>query len=250
MRNEEKIEEAAALLKREKKCVALTGAGISVPSGIPDFRSEGGLWDIFRPEEYATAEAWNSNPGKVWDMFRVVGKMLLDSPPNPAHAALGELESMGIVDAVVTQNIDGLHQAGGSKNVIEFHGNGRDIVCTKCGRRLSQEEELAILQREGPGTCPSCEGIARPQVVLFGEPIPTRAMAQSLAAVQNCRTLLVIGTSGMVAPASMLPYEARRAGANVIEINLASTPVSSIADISILESVEKALPAIVSKIRP
>ena len=249
MGNEGKIEEAAALLDREKRCVALTGAGISVPSGIPDFRSEGGLWDIFRPEEYATSEAWNSNPGKVWDMFRAVGRMLLDSPPNPAHIALGELESMGIVDAVVTQNIDGLHQAGGSKNVIEFHGNGRDIVCLQCGRRLSEEEELAILQREGPGTCPSCEGVVRPQVVLFGEPIPSQAMARSMAAVQSCRTLLVIGTSGMVAPASMLPYEARRAGANIVEINLLSTPISSIADISILENVEKALPAIVGKVK-
>ena len=243
------VERIAGLLTTGRPCVALTGAGISVPSGIPDFRSRGGLWDKFNPEEYATSMAWKADPEKVWKLFRAVGEMLLQSRPNPAHTALGELERLGVVEAVITQNIDGLHQAGGSKNVIEFHGNGRIIYCTRCGRQFSGDEEMAALKSPRMPRCPACGGLVRPDVVLFGEAIPTEAMVRALAVTESCRSMLVIGTSGMVAPASSFPYEARRGGAAVIEVNITSTPMTRLADVSLLESVETALPRILESVK-
>jgi NAD-dependent deacetylase len=245
----ETIERIAELLTSRRPCVALTGAGISVPSGIPDFRSRGGLWDKFNPEEYATSMAWKADPEKVWELFRAVGEMLLSSRPNPAHSALGELERLGVVEAVITQNIDGLHQAGGSGNVIEFHGNGRIIFCTRCGRQFSEEEEKAALKSPRMPRCIDCGGLVRPDVVLFGEAIPAAAMTRAFEATERCRSMLVIGTSGMVAPASSFPYEARRGGAAVIEVNITSTPVTRLADISFFESVETALPRILACVR-
>lgn len=242
------IDKAADILVKDGKCVALTGAGISVPSGIPDFRSAGGLWEQFNPEEYATSIAWNMDPEKVWYLFRAVAKMLMESKPNPGHVALGELEKMGILEAVITQNIDMLHQAGGSRNVVEFHGNGRDVYCTGCGRRFTGEEEIKFMQTTGLPECPDCGGNVRPDVVLFGEPIPTEAMIKAFTLTGGCKSMMVVGTSGMTAPASSLPFEAVKRGAKIIEINLSSTHVSSIADVSIFESVETALPGIVRSI--
>jgi NAD-dependent deacetylase len=243
-----KIERAAQILARGKRCVALTGSGLSVPSGIPDFRSKGGLWDKFDPETYATSHAWRQNPGRVWDLFREVGKLLLRSEPNPAHTALGRLEELGVVQAVITQNIDGLHQAGGSKNVIEFHGNGRDVYCTACGRRMSEEEEIRMMQSYGLPKCPDCGGNLRPDVVLFGEPVPMEAMVKALAVSSNCRSMMVIGTSGIVAPASSLPFEAKNAGASIVELNISSTTLTSIADVSVFESAADSLPEILDAV--
>jgi NAD-dependent deacetylase len=246
---DDRVLRIAEILAGERRCVVLTGAGISVPSGIPDFRSAGGLWETFDPEVYATSRAWRSDPGKVWEMFRAVGKMLKAAAPNPAHIALGELESMGLVEAVVTQNIDGLHQAGGSKNVIEFHGNARLITCPHCGWKAAEEDETAMLDSAGLPLCPECREPVRPEVVLFGEPIPMEAMVRAMEAAAGCRSMLVVGTSGIVAPASSLPFEAKRGGAAVIEINLASTMLTSIADISVQGSAEIILPRIVEVLK-
>jgi NAD-dependent deacetylase len=243
------IETIARIMAEEQPCVALTGAGISVPSGIPDFRSRGGLWETFDPETYATAAAWRRSPGKVWDLFRAVGKLLVASKPNPAHVALGELEAMGLVKAVITQNIDGLHQAGGSTSVIELHGNGRAIVCERCGRRLTEEEEMAILAAPGLPTCAADGGMVRPDVVLFGEPLPEEALRVAFSLAGECRSMLVVGTSGMVIPASTLPYEARRRGAKIIEVNLQSTALTPTSHVSLFDSVDLALPALLQALK-
>jgi len=247
--NADVIETIARIIAEEQPCVALTGAGISVPSGIPDFRSRGGLWEKFDPETYATASAWRRSPGKVWDMFRDVGNLLVASRPNAAHLALGELEAMGLVKAVITQNIDGLHQAGGSTSVIELHGNGRVIVCERCGRRLTEEEELAILAAPGLPTCAADGGTVRPDVVLFGEPIPEEALRVAFSLAGACRSMLVVGTSGMVIPASTLPCEARRRGAKIIEVNLQSTALTPISHLSLFDSVDLSLPALLRAIQ-
>jgi len=246
---ERRIGEAARILVDKKRCVALTGAGVSVPSGIPDFRSKGGLWEKFDPGQYATSTAWKRSPAKVWEMLREVGRLLMASRPNPAHTALAELERLGVCEAVITQNIDGLHQEAGSRTVIEFHGNGRDLFCPECGRRSSREEEARVMESAGTPSCPSCGAVIRPAVVLFGEPIPMEAMVRSFRAAENCRVMLVIGTSGLVAPASTLPSVAGRAGAVLIEINLAPTAMTPLADLSLFSSVDEALPAVVAEVR-
>lgn len=235
------IEETARILIEKKNCVVVSGAGISVPSGIPDFRSKGGLWDRFEPSVYATAEAWEDRPEMVWEMFREVGKMLMEARPNRAHYVIGSLEQRGIVAGVITQNIDGLHQLGGSKNVVEFHGNGRIIYCTRCGRKVDERREVEIMEGSGLPFCEECGGVVRPDVVLFGEPIPMDAIRRSSELISACRILMVVGTSGIVMPAAGLIYQAKQIGAFIVEINLSTTPISSISDISLRGSADKVL---------
>jgi NAD-dependent deacetylase len=228
-------------------CVVLTGAGISVASGIPHFRAEGGLWDRYDPMEYATAMAWRSDPVKVWKLFREMGAVILRARPNPAHLALAEMERKGWVEAVVTQNIDGLHQAAGSRNVIEFHGNSVDIYCESCGRTFEKAESLAFLEGAGAVLCPECEGNVRPSVVLFGEPIPQDALRVSATVAASCRTMIVVGTSAVVAPASLLPMEAASHGATIVEVNPEETELTARADVVLRGPAEEVVPALAAR---
>jgi NAD-dependent deacetylase len=225
-------------------CVALTGAGISVHSGIPDFRSKGGLWEKFDPMEYATAHAWRSSPDKVWELFRATGAMMMQSKPNEAHSALARLEDRGLIDAVVTQNIDGLHQAAGSRHVVEFHGNAVDIYCESCGRAVDRDEALGFLELESAPSCSECDGLVRPSVVLFGEPIPQDALREAARLAAGCSSMLVVGTSAVVAPASLLPLEASAHGASVIEVNPETTELTHRADIVLRGRAEEVLPLV------
>ncbi|MBN1773511.1 MAG: NAD-dependent deacylase [Deltaproteobacteria bacterium] len=222
--------ERAARWVREGGVAALTGAGISVDSGIPDFRSRGGLWERFEPEEYATVEALDRDPDKVWRMLREMGRLVAEARPNPGHAALARLEALGLLDAVITQNVDDLHQAAGSRRVVEFHGNARALRCLNCDARSRQD-------RPPPGDraprCPACGGLLRPQVVFFGEPIPPSALAEAAKLARGCRTMLVVGTSATVAPASLLPFMAKESGARLVEVNLEPTSLSWAADVSL-----------------
>ncbi len=202
--------------------VALTGAGISVESGIPAFRGSQGLWDRFDPMEYATIEAFSANPEKVWGMFSGLLPLLLAAAPNPAHLGLSGLEGAGMLRSVVTQNVDGLHQAAGSRNVIEYHGSFRELVCLSCWKRYP----MAVWS---PGDAPprcECREILKPDIVLFGEPIPWGAQATAEADAKSCGVLLVAGTSAQVFPACELPAIARLHGAVVIEINTEETPLT------------------------
>jgi NAD-dependent deacetylase len=224
----DRLAKAAELLATRGRVAVLTGAGISVESGIPDFRSAGGLWARYAPHEYATIDAFRSNPAKVWRMLAEMEELLDRARPNAAHDALARLGAAGVIEGVITQNIDGLHQAAGSAEVIEFHGSHRTLTCLECGRRFTREQARA---RSVPPPC-DCGTLLKPDVVFFGEDIPAEALAMGHWLAENCRVMLVVGTSAEVAPASQLPWRARRAGAQVVEVNLCpSTLTEGVTDL-------------------
>jgi NAD-dependent deacetylase len=215
-------QELAELIKESKRAVAFTGAGISVESGIPDFRSKGGLWERFDPMEYATIRAFKKDPAKVWGMLKEMDRILVKARPNPAHCALAELEKGGMLLGVITQNVDNLHQAAESVNVIEYHGNAHRFVCTNCkGSWLRSALDFDQL----PLYC-FCGGLIKPDVVFFGEPIPEDAMYQANALVLAADLVLIIGSSMEVAPANVLPQVAKETGAIIVENNLEHTRMS------------------------
>jgi NAD-dependent deacetylase len=217
------IMRAAQDVAGTRRVVALTGAGISIESGIPPFRGPGGLWEKIDPMEVAHIDAFRRNPQKVWDLLlREMQAVLVKAVPNPAHCGLAALEALGHLQAVITQNVDGLHQQAGSRDVIEFHGNFAWQRCMMCDRRCRSDElDLA----EIPPRC-ECGGIFRPDCVFFGELIPPEQLARAQQLVADCRVMLVVGTSATVHPAAMLPLLAREAGARVIEINPEPTPLT------------------------
>ena len=211
--------EAAEAIKHSQCTVALTGAGISVESGIPPFRGVGGIWDKYPPEEYATMEAYNANPEKVWRFWVELGSTLGDSKPNPAHYALAELEEMGLLKAIITQNIDNLHQEAGSSRVIEYHGNAHWLICPRCRHR----DPLDFGQHgQSPPYC-FCGTLMKPDVVMFGEMIPSEALVESDRLARQCDVLIVVGTSAYVFPAASIPITAKHSGAYVIEANIEET---------------------------
>ncbi len=212
-------ENLATILRQHRRLVALTGAGISVESGIPDFRSPGGLWERFDPMEYAHIQAFRNNPAKVWTLLKEMDAVITAARPNPAHYALAELEARGLLIGIITQNVDNLHQAAGSKRVVEYHGNAHRFICDTC-RGEHPRESLDFSQT--PLYC-LCGGLIRPAVVFFGEAIPPAAQQEAEELAQECDLLLVIGTSGEVAPASYIPYTAKRWGALIVENNLEPT---------------------------
>ncbi|NLN93640.1 MAG: NAD-dependent deacylase [Candidatus Hydrogenedens sp.] len=218
------VKKAAEAIAGKKRGVAVTGAGISVESGIEDFRSPGGLWTRYPPQEYATLDSFFANPDKVWEMWYQLGDTLEAARPNPAHIALAGLEEMGLLEAVITQNIDGLHQAGGSKTVIEYHGNASKIKCTTC--QDLRDIDLRV-HTEGAPRC-SCGGIMKPDVIFFGEMIPPDALQTSDMLVESCEFMIIVGTSAQVYPVAGLPYLAKQIGAVVIECNLEETAFTNI----------------------
>jgi NAD-dependent deacetylase len=209
----------AGILRQHRRIVALTGAGISVESGIPDFRSKGGLWERFDPMEYAHIRAFRAHPAKVWTLLKEMDAVITAARPNPAHYALAELEAKGLLLGLITQNVDNLHQAAGSKRVVEFHGNARRYICDTC-RGHHPVETLDF--DHTPLYC-LCGGLIRPDVVFFGEAIPAAAQKEADDLARDCDLLLVIGTSGEVAPASYIPYTAKEHGALIAENNLEPT---------------------------
>lgn len=212
------IKKAAQAIFHSTKTIALTGAGISVESGIPDFRSPGGLWERYNPIEYGTIGAFRTNPEKVWQMLQEVSHLLARSRPNPAHTGLGRLQELRLLQAIITQNVDNLHQEGGATSVIEYHGNAKTLSCLWCKQRYNSDE----LGTQIPPRC-SCGKILKPDVVFFGEPIPIRALQESYELASSCRALLIVGTSGEVTPANTIPETAKRAGATIIEVNVEPT---------------------------
>ncbi len=241
----ELIARTAQAIKKSLKTVALTGAGISVASGIPPFRGKGGLWEKYNPEEYAHVLAFESKPEKVWIMLKEMIDTIRPAVPNAAHHALAELEKMGYLEGIITGNVDFLHQAAGSKNVIELHGNNRTLVCMNCGNSYPIERYL----EEMPPMC-DCGSPLRPDVVFFGEPLPEKALLDSFDLAKSCNLMLVIGTSSMVSPMSQMPVMAKEAGARVVEINLDETHLTSyISDWIITGKVEEVLPRIVNELK-
>jgi len=221
------IKKAAEDLSAAKMVTALTGAGISVESGIPPFRGKGGLWEKYDPMEVAHIDAFLQNPTKVWNLlFKDMKEVLDKATPSDSHKGLAKLEEFGILKTIITQNVDGLHQMAGNTDVIEFHGNMAWQKCMDCHKRY---ETHRIDINQIPPRC-SCDGILRPEAVLFGELIPQDALWRSRQVATDCDVMLVMGTSAVVQPAALMPVIAKESGAKVIEINPESTPLT--ADIS------------------
>lgn len=239
------IHRAADTMINSRLSVALTGAGISVESGIPDFRSAGGLWSRFDPAEYATISAFRANPEKVWNMLKELEVIVNGAEPNAAHMGLGELERMGYLDCVITQNVDNLHQAGGSKNVIEYHGNSKTLFCLRCGKSYKENERRGTY----PPRC-ECDMVLKPDVIFFGEAIPQEAMDRSFRLASSCQAVLVVGTSALVYPANSIPAIAKQNGAKIIEINTERTHLTdSITDIFLQGGAGAVISSLVEEIK-
>ena len=198
----------AALIRERQPCVALTGAGISTESGIPDFRSETGIWADVDPFEVASIQAFRRDPERVWGFYRTRIKMLLEAEPNPAHYALAELERRELVQALVTQNIDTLHTRAGSREVIEVHGSIRSAVCLRCLWTEFTEGVLVQLEERPAPLCAQCGEILKPGVTLFGELLPSAAMERATHFARGAELMLVVGSSLEVWPVAGLPLEA------------------------------------------
>ena len=217
------IKKAADLILSSKKTIALTGAGISVESGIPLFRGKGSLWEKIDPMEYAHINSFLKDPEKVWkglliEMGAIIGKAI----PNDGHKGLAFLEKNRLLDTIITQNVDGLHQSAGNSDVIEFHGSFAWQRCLECHKQL---ETAKVDLSKIPPEC-ECGGILRPDCIFFGEMIPEDYLWRSQKLSSECELMLVIGTSAVVQPASMMPEIAKKNGASVIEINPEETPLS------------------------
>ena len=243
---EDLIKRAVATIRGYPPVVALTGAGISSESGIPTFRGKGGIWSRYDPEEYATIDAFMANPAKVWRMLKELSQIIMEAQPNPAHMALAELERMGHLSAIITQNIDSLHQRAGSRQVIELHGNNRWLICLSCNKRHRVSQSLID---EIPPHC-QCGGILRPEVVFFHESLPHDAYQQAVEKSQQCGCMLVIGSSVQILPASLMPILAKQNNAIIVEINPEESHLTAeVSDIFIKGSSGKILPRIVEGLK-
>jgi NAD-dependent deacetylase len=234
--------QAAELLRSSRKCVALSGAGISAESGIETFRSKGGLWEKYDPAIYASIETFRLDPAKYWEIRGDFIRRYDTFQPNAAHRALAELERRGIVQQVITQNIDGLHRKAGSLRVLEIHGSLREITCQRCGR-------IYLAPDIPEGTPPHCDcgGVLKPNTVLFGEQLPVKVLEAACAEARTCDLMLVIGTSAQVYPAAHLPSLAKAHGAAIVEINIERAFGS--ADFVILEKAATAMTRLLDALR-
>ena len=226
-------ERLAALIREAQPCVVLTGAGVSTESGIPDFRSPTGIWARFDPMEYATIQAFRRDPEKVWRFYAPRFAALTSAEPNDAHRALAELERVGLVRAVVTQNIDLLHERAGSRDVIEVHGSIRTSTCPRCRRRYPLADVLPLVEAEGLARCADCGTALKPDVVFFGELLPAEAMERASRLAREAGLLLVVGSSLEVYPVAGLPEETLDAGGRLAIVNKGPTPYDARADLRI-----------------
>ena len=234
------------ILVNSTNFIALTGAGLSTESGIPTYHGVGGLWTKYDPNKYANFHYFLKNPSYYWNFFREVRyPVIKQARPNAAHYALVKMEREGKLNHVITQNIDGLHQKAGQLNVIELHGNTREIVCMDCSEIFSIEEVYKLLDREFPPKCSNCRGILRPNTVLFGESLPQKQLNEAMHLAQNCDLFFVLGSSLVVSPAAQIPKIAKDRGAALVIINLDKTPLDDIADLVIHDKVSNVLSKII-----
>jgi NAD-dependent deacetylase len=231
-------ERLAELIVERQPCVVLTGAGVSTESGIPDFRSATGIWAHYDPMEYATIDAFRRDPEKVWDFYSKRLGVLAEAKPNPAHQALAELERRGLVEAVITQNVDRLHERAGSDNVIEVHGSLRTSSCLACGHREQFDRVVELLPVP---RCERCGDVLKPDVVMFGELLPEEALDRAFELARRAGLFLVVGSSLEVHPVAGLPEEALAAGAALAIVNRGTTPYDTRADLRIDASAAETL---------
>lgn len=243
------VERAIRLLRGARHAVALTGAGLSTESGIPDFRSPGGVWERFRPVEYAEFLANHEARKEHWRYKRATVPAMLAAEPNAAHYALARLEAAGRLQAVITQNIDALHQRAGSRRVLELHGTNLEAVCLRCEARAPIREALAVLDAgEEVPRCARCGGWLKPATVSFGQALPADVLEEATELAQRSDAFLVLGSSLLVTPAASLAGLAKQSGGALIIINLTETPYDRVADAALHESVGTVLPAITAAV--
>jgi NAD-dependent deacetylase len=244
------VQRLASLLRDRGPAVVLTGAGISTESGIPDFRSPTGIWAQYDPEEYATIQAFRADPVKVWSFYRLRYGALTEAQPNAGHQALAQLERLGHVRAVVTQNIDTLHERAGSRDVVEVHGSIRTCSCPRCGQRYLRDEVLAQLE-EGIDA-PRCEDdgtVLKPDVVFFGELLPEAAIDRAYELARTTRLMLVVGSQLEVWPVSQLPAETVASGGEVAIVNNGPTSFDTRAALRVVGSAGETLEALADAMR-
>lgn len=230
------------LIDEADRLTVFTGAGISAESGIPTYRGDDGLWNKYDPAKFADIGHFKKDPAYYWRFFKEVRYPVISAArPNAAHRALAGLEDRGILTCLITQNIDGLHQLAGSKNVLELHGNTRRILCLQCGREHGLDEVFHMVGRLLPPLCRDCQGQLKPDVVFFGEALPRDVLEQAMQASRACDLFLVIGSSLVVQPAASLPLMARQAGARLAIVNKDATPMDGIADLVIHSTASEAL---------
>lgn len=243
----DKIRKAAELLLQKKNAAVLTGSGISVDSGIPSFRSPRGIWAQYPPKEYAFLKQFKKDPVKLWRFFNRLADEYGHARPNTGHFALAELERMGIIRSVATQNIDSLHQGAGSRDVLELHGNNRLLRCIFCGNVYEKNHPPEVTDRIP--YC-ACGKILKPDFIMFGESLPDQAMNKAFQEAKQASIYIIAGTSADVAPANRLPYRAKSRGALIIEINTGQTDLThTIVDIRLRGSTSVILPRLVEEIQ-
>lgn len=236
------IQQARTLLENSVNIVAFSGAGISTESGLADFRSPGGLWDRYRIVTFQEFLASNENRIEYWSMRRELIPGLLAARPNPAHHALAELEEQGKLQSIITQNIDGLHQAAGSQKVVELHGTNVTASCLSCGKQWAIEVIQKRLETdELDPHCDECNGFIKPDTISFGQSMPVEAMELAYHACASCDLFLMIGSSLEVQPANQFPLIAHQGGANLIFINRTATPYDQLAAVCFTESAGKVM---------
>jgi NAD-dependent deacetylase len=238
----------AELLRGAEKAVVLTGAGISVPSGIPDFRTPGtGLWEKVNPMEVAHIDAWRRDPDRFWSFYGQRFATLTDKRPNPAHEAVAELERRGLVQGVITQNIDRLHRLAGSERLIEVHGSIEYSVCMECGGRVALEKVVEQLESaDGAPECLACIAPLKPDVVLFGEMLPELALTEAQRLAEQADLMLCVGSSLEVYPVAALPGVTLGRGGRVALVTQGPTPYDSDADVKLDGDVVQELEAVLA----
>ncbi len=232
----------AEVFCQSTRIVAFTGAGISAESGVPTYRGSDGMWNVYDPDKYANIDYFYKDPSYYWEFFRDVRyPSLQKAQANAAHYALTSLEEAGLLQAVITQNIDGLHQAAGTQHVLELHGTTRVYTCLGCSRQFSMNQVYELIQAELPPKCPQCQGLIRPGTVMFGEALPMPVLEKAEEMALSTDLFLCIGSSLVVQPAASFPVIAKQNGARLAIINKDPTPLDGMADLVLHENAGQSL---------
>lgn len=244
------VDFAADLIRQAERAMVLTGAGISTPSGIPDFRSEGtGLWSRDEPLEVASLNTFRTAPERFYEWFRPLARQIFNAQPNPAHTALAEMEQAGRIRLVATQNIDMLHQKAGSRHMVEMHGTLASLSCTQCYQQADSKNYLeAFIERGEIPLCPKCGSVMKPDVILFGEQLPQKAWYDAQREARQCDLMLIVGSSLEVLPVAGLPMQALDRGAHLIIVNNSPTYLNVRADVVLLDDAAQILPVIAERV--
>jgi NAD-dependent deacetylase len=250
----EQIDALAELIVKSRRIVVFTGAGISTESGIPDFRSPGGVWSRFDPDDFTYQQFLHSEEGRKrhWQLLKQMGEMMAVNEPNPAHHAIAELQKLGKLDCVITQNVDGFHQRAGNSEdkVVQLHGSMSWVKCLSCGKRHSMDEILEWLKQgiEVP-QCVECRGILKPEVVFFGEAMPVGETIEAERRSRNCDLCIVVGSSLVVFPAAFMPMYALQSGAKLAIVNEGATDMDDVAHVRIYGRAGEVLSQVMPRVR-